>query len=99
MGSAVTKSEAQEWVPETKLEAKIKEAMQRRESKGTTMKSFNSIILKFPKIDEGLRNCKAIFQEFGELHAYIRCFLIIGLVSSWLFVQMRIQMGRLITRS
>ncbi|XP_009137599.1 probable calcium-binding protein CML21 [Brassica rapa] len=66
MGSAVTKSEAQEWVPETKLEAKIKEAMQRRESKGTTMKSFNSIILKFPKIDEGLRNCKAIFQEFDE---------------------------------
>ncbi|KAJ0263238.1 calcium-binding protein CML21 [Hirschfeldia incana] len=66
MGGAVTKSGAQEWVPETKLEAKIKEAMQRRESKGTTMKSFNSIILKFPKIDEGLRNCKAIFQEFDE---------------------------------
>ncbi|KAJ4867828.1 putative calcium-binding protein CML21 [Raphanus sativus] len=66
MGGAVTKSGAQEWVPETKLEAKIKEAVQRRASKGTTMKSFNSIILKFPKIDEGLRNCKAIFQEFDE---------------------------------
>lgn len=62
MGAAVTKSDGQE----TKLEAKIIEAVQRRASRGTTMKSFNSIVLKFPKIDEGLRNCKAIFQEFGE---------------------------------
>ncbi|KAH0902358.1 hypothetical protein HID58_041861 [Brassica napus] len=62
MGAAVTKSDGQE----TKLEAKIIEAVQRRASRGTTMKSFNSIVLKFPKIDEGLRNCKAIFQEFDE---------------------------------
>lgn len=64
----MTKSESlqTEWVPETKLEAKIIEAVQRRASRGTTMKSFNSIVLKFPKIDDGLRNCKAIFQEFGE---------------------------------
>ena len=53
------------WMPETKLEAKMVEAMQRRATEGTAMKSFNSIILKFPKIDEGLRNCKAIFQQFG----------------------------------
>ncbi|CAB79502.1 putative protein [Arabidopsis thaliana] len=68
MGGAVTKSETlqKEWVPETKLEAKIIEAVQRRASRGTTMKSFNSIVLKFPKIDDGLRNCKAIFQEFDE---------------------------------
>ncbi|XP_010448264.1 PREDICTED: probable calcium-binding protein CML21 [Camelina sativa] len=68
MGGVVTKSESleKEWVPETKLEAKIIEAVQRRATKGTTMKSFNSIVLKFPKIDVGLRNCKAIFQEFDE---------------------------------
>ena len=54
------------WVPETKLEAKMVEAMQRRASEGTAMKSFNSIILKFPKIDENLRKCKAIFEQFGK---------------------------------
>ncbi|KAK5844918.1 putative calcium-binding CML21 -like protein [Gossypium arboreum] len=51
---------------ETKLEAKMVEAMQRRASEGTAMKSFNSIILKFPKIDESLRNCKAVFEQFDE---------------------------------
>ncbi|KAE8726862.1 putative calcium-binding protein CML21 [Hibiscus syriacus] len=52
--------------PETKLEAKMVEAMQRRASKGTAIKSFNSIILKFPKIDVSLRNCRAIFEQFDE---------------------------------
>ncbi|KAK6947151.1 EF-hand domain [Dillenia turbinata] len=52
------------WVPETKLESKMVEAMQRRASEGSTMKSFNSIILKFPKIDESLRKCKVIFEQF-----------------------------------
>lgn len=60
------KSPRQVWIPETKLEAKMVEAMQRRASQGTAMKSFNSIILKFPKIDESLRNCKAIFEKFGK---------------------------------
>lgn len=53
-------------VPETKLEAKITEAMQRRETEGSSIKSFDSIVLKFPKIDENLRKCKVIFQEFDE---------------------------------
>uniref|UniRef100_A0A5B7CB32 EF-hand domain-containing protein n=1 Tax=Davidia involucrata TaxID=16924 RepID=A0A5B7CB32_DAVIN len=53
-------------IPETKLEAKMVEAMQRRASEGSAMKSFNSIILKFPKIDESLRQCKAIFEQFDE---------------------------------
>ncbi|KAL6200559.1 hypothetical protein ACLB2K_030340 [Fragaria x ananassa] len=53
-------------ISETKLEAKMVEAMQRRAAKGSVMKSFNSIILKFPKIDESLRNCKDIFQQFDE---------------------------------
>lgn len=97
MGGAVTKSGAQEWVPETKLEAKIKEAVQRRASKGTTMKSFNSIILKFPKIDEGLRNCKAIFQEFGEFCIYTQQILYSwfphGCLGWGCFEQMRIRTG------
>ncbi|GMJ16020.1 hypothetical protein like AT4G26470 [Hibiscus trionum] len=62
MGGALGKLES----PETKLEAKMVEAMQRRASKGTAIKSFNSIILKFPKIDDSLRNCKAIFEQFDE---------------------------------
>ncbi|MCD7456148.1 putative calcium-binding protein cml21 [Datura stramonium] len=53
-------------VPETKLEGKITEAMQRRETEGSSIKSFDSIVLKFPKIDENLRKCKVIFQEFDE---------------------------------
>lgn len=49
-------------ISETKLEAKMVEAMQRRAAKGSVMKSFNSIILKFRKIDESLRNCKDILE-------------------------------------
>lgn len=59
-------SQKQMWIPETKLEAKMVEAMQRREAEGCTIKSFNSLILKFPKIDENLRKCKDIFEEFGR---------------------------------
>ncbi|XWS11442.1 hypothetical protein CRYUN_Cryun38cG0083300 [Craigia yunnanensis] len=44
MGGVAGKAEPPEmvWVPETKLEAKMVEAMQRRASEGTAMKSFNS---------------------------------------------------------
>lgn len=67
MGGAVTKQNlSKALMPEKKLEMKIVEAMQQRESKGTSIKSFNSIILKFPKIDTSLRKCKATFQQFGE---------------------------------
>ncbi|CAA7407189.1 unnamed protein product [Spirodela intermedia] len=52
--------------PASKLEAKMVEAMQKRAQAGSNMKSFNSIILKFPKIDQSLRNCKTIFQQFDE---------------------------------
>lgn len=67
MGAVVGKAESPRSlsISETKLEAKMVEAMQRRAAKGSVMKSFNSIILKFPKIDESLRNCKDIFQQFG----------------------------------
>nr|GLL22471.1 probable calcium-binding protein CML21 isoform X1 [Ipomoea trifida] len=51
-------------VPQTKLEAKIVDAMRRREKEGTSIKSFDNMLLKFPKIDENLQKCKAVFQEF-----------------------------------
>lgn len=67
MGGVIGKDDSpRASIPETKLEAKIIEAMQRRECEGSTMKSFNSIILKFPKIDESLRTCKVIFEQFDE---------------------------------
>lgn len=68
MGSVLGRgnSPKQGWIAETKLEAKMVDAMKRRASEGSAMKSFNSIILKFPKIDESLRNCKAIFEQFDE---------------------------------
>ncbi|GFP99123.1 probable calcium-binding protein cml21 [Phtheirospermum japonicum] len=67
MGGVVTKDgspRASE--PKTKLEAKIIEAILKREVKGSSIKSFNSIILKFPKIDESFRKCKTAFEEFDE---------------------------------
>lgn len=66
MGSALGKDDdSKPYVPESKLEAKMIEAMRRRASEGSAMKSFNSLILKFPKIDENLRKCKTIFEQFG----------------------------------
>lgn len=68
MGNIVGKSgfPKKVWMPETQLEAKMVEAMKQRASAGSATKSFNSIILKFPKIDESLRNCKVIFEQFGR---------------------------------
>lgn len=67
MGGAITKGASPRVsVPESKLEARIIEAMRRREAQGCSIKSFNSIILKFPKIDQSLRKYKATFENFGE---------------------------------
>ncbi|GAU40620.1 hypothetical protein TSUD_189970, partial [Trifolium subterraneum] len=68
MGNATGKDETpkKSWIAETKLEAKMVEAMQRRACRGCSMKSFNTIILKFPKIDESFRKCRAIFEQFDE---------------------------------
>ncbi|XP_024976575.1 probable calcium-binding protein CML21 [Cynara cardunculus var. scolymus] len=52
--------------PTSKLEAQILDAVLKRESKGTSIKSFTKIILKFPKIVESLRRCKVIFEQFDE---------------------------------
>ncbi|KAL1370506.1 probable calcium-binding protein CML21 [Arachis hypogaea] len=66
MGGAVGRADSVGWIPETKIEAKMVEALQKRESKGCSVKSFNTIILKFPKIDQSFRKCKAIFEQFDE---------------------------------
>ncbi|KAH7684245.1 calcium-binding protein CML protein [Dioscorea alata] len=67
MGGVLGKSESpRHSVPETKLEAKMVAAVRKRASQGCAMKSFNSIILKFPKIDESFTNCKTIFKQFDE---------------------------------
>ncbi|KAL0399046.1 UNVERIFIED_CONTAM: putative calcium-binding protein CML21 [Sesamum radiatum] len=67
MGGVVGKNESRKAaVSETKLEARINDAIRRREVEGSTIKSFNSIILKFPKIDRSLRKCKATFEDFDE---------------------------------
>jgi calcium-binding protein CML len=78
MGNIVGKSDSPKkgWIVETKLEAKMVEAMKKRASGGSAIKSFNSIILKFPKIDESLRNCKVIFEQFGRYHFQFICLLI-----------------------
>ena len=87
MGGVLQKGESPKaYLPETKLEAKIVGAMQRRESEGSSAKSFNSIILKFPKIDENLRKCNAIFLEFGLYQnpciVFLRLHLKFGLLNS-----------------
>ncbi|KAL3614743.1 putative calcium-binding protein cml21 [Castilleja foliolosa] len=64
MGGVVTKDGSPR--AKTKLEAEIIEAILKREAKGSSIKSFNSIILKFPKIDESFRKCKTAFEEFDE---------------------------------
>ncbi|KAL6544597.1 putative calcium-binding protein cml21 [Orobanche minor] len=56
--------------PKTKLEAEIIEAVKRRELRGSSVKSFNSIILKFPRIDESFRKCKSAFEEF-DVYAFM----------------------------
>ncbi|KAL6954574.1 putative calcium-binding protein cml21 [Sarracenia purpurea var. burkii] len=69
MGGIMSKGNSpKSGITETKLETKMVEAMQRRASEGSSMKSFDSIILKFPKIDESLRNCKNIFEQFDDDH-------------------------------
>ena len=54
----------------SKLEAKMVDAMQQRASHGTSLKSFDGIVMKFPKIDESFRKCKTIFEQFGESYTF-----------------------------
>ena len=72
MGGMIGKADAVKHATQvSKLEAEMVNAMQRRAAEGSSMKSFNSLILKFPKIDENLRKCRSIFQQFGESFNFI----------------------------
>jgi hypothetical protein len=72
MGGVISGDSPRHTSPASKLEKKMVEAMQQRALKGTSVKSLNSVIMKFPKIDESLRKCRTIFQQFGELfHLYL----------------------------
>ncbi|VFQ58707.1 unnamed protein product [Cuscuta campestris] len=67
MGGVIGKDESpRAYVSQTKLEARVVEAMQRKARDGSSIKSFNTIVLKFPKIDESLRKCKATFHDFDK---------------------------------
>ncbi|XP_019183147.1 PREDICTED: probable calcium-binding protein CML21 [Ipomoea nil] len=67
MGSVIGRDESPTALEaETKLEAKIVEAMRQRAKKGSSIRSFNTVVLRFPKIDENMRKCKTTFQEFDE---------------------------------
>ncbi|KAJ0965236.1 hypothetical protein J5N97_026374 [Dioscorea zingiberensis] len=67
MGGMIAKRDSVKHpTPVSKLEEEMVNAMQRRAAEGCSMKSFNSLILKFPKIDENLRRCRSIFQQFDE---------------------------------
>jgi calcium-binding protein CML len=57
----------------SKLEAKMVDAMQQRALHGTSLKSFDSIVMKFPRIDESFRKCKTIFEQFGEPCTFCLC--------------------------
>ncbi|KAG6520666.1 probable calcium-binding protein CML21 [Zingiber officinale] len=66
MGATLGRNNSFSGVLESKLDAKMVEAMQRRALGGTNVKSFNSVIMKFPKIDKNFRKCKSIFEQFDE---------------------------------
>ncbi|KAL6002755.1 hypothetical protein ACLOJK_022975 [Asimina triloba] len=50
-----------------KLERKMSEAIKQKAATGSnTFRSINSIILRFPKFKEGLRNIRSVFEEYDE---------------------------------
>lgn len=67
-GSLGKKESSKNYSSESKLDAKMVETMRRRAAQGSSMKSFNTIILKFPKIDESFKKCKTIFEQFGKFY-------------------------------
>lgn len=52
----------------SKIEARMVQAMAERAQSGKFgLKSFNSIIMKFPKIDKSFQDVRAVFKKFGKL--------------------------------
>lgn len=58
---------------DAKLETKMIE-LKRSSSGQTNFRSINSIILKFPQFREGLKEIKAVFEQFGEYLLYMLSF-------------------------
>lgn len=83
--------------PKTKLEAKIFQAVRRREVQGSSTTAFNSIILKFPKIDESFRKCRSTFEEFGK--CYLRCACFYGILTDPFAFKSDIKRGNHISNS
>lgn len=52
----------------SKIETRMVQAMAERAQSGKFgLKSFNSIIMKFPKIDKSFQDVRAVFKKFGKL--------------------------------
>ncbi|KAI3440816.1 uncharacterized protein J3R85_003047, partial [Psidium guajava] len=51
---------------DTKLEEKVLEVKNKLSSRRNKFQTINSIIMKFPLFKEGLKNIKAVFQQFDE---------------------------------
>lgn len=62
----------------TKIDMQMTQAMTERAQSGHfTIKSFNSIIMKFPKIDESFGEVRSVFKKFGKmLMLYILTFVL-----------------------
>lgn len=66
----------------TKIDMRIIQAMAEKAQSGQIkIKSFNSIIMKFPKIDESFEEVKSVFKIFGQLYIYKYFKLLIIIIS------------------
>ncbi|KAJ7537289.1 hypothetical protein O6H91_12G106700 [Diphasiastrum complanatum] len=50
----------------SKIEKRMVEAMKQRATVGATLKSFNSILVKFPKIDNSFEEVRTVFKKFDK---------------------------------
>lgn len=59
----------------SKIDMRMIQAMvEKAQSKNLTIKSFNSIIMKFPKIDESFEEVRSVFKTFGKTFTiYVTC--------------------------
>lgn len=55
----------------TKIDMRITQAVaEKAQSNHIKLKSFNSIIMKFPKIDKSFGEVKSVFKQFGKLDLF-----------------------------
>ena len=52
----------------TKIDMRMIQAMAEKAQSGQfAIKSFNSIIMKFPKIDESFEEVRSVFKKYGKM--------------------------------